>query len=190
MKAFEYVPEDIQRRAVDFLNKELFTTPIWLVNKSLAEKAALDPYNGICNIQASMLNRLLSARTFDKMVANELLNGSKAYTASEMFADLHKSIWADLSGGQRPDFCRRALQKAYVKALAGMIDKPRNDNANPLAALMGGASNDPSDAPAIARGELNDLRQRLVSAAGASSGLAKSHYQNLVALIDMAFEAK
>ena len=190
VKAFEYVPEDIQRRAVDFLNKELFTTPIWLVDKSLAEKAALNPYNGICNIQASMLNRLLSARTFDKMVGNELLNGSKAYTASEMFADLHKSIWADLSGGQRPDFCRRALQKAYVKALVGMIDKPRNDNANPLAALMGGASNDPSDAPAIARGELNDLRQRLVSAAGASSGSAKSHYQNLVALIDMAFEAK
>lgn len=183
VKAVEFVPKDIQKKAVAFLNKELFATPTWLTDNKLTEKASVNTFTYIFRVQSSILKRLISSRTLDKMTTNELLNGNKAYTSGEMFRDLKKGIWNDLRGGKRPDHNQRALQKVYVNALITMLDKPKN---NP----MSYSSDSPSEAPAIARGQLTELKRELTAAANASSGIYRSHYQNLKALIDTAFEAK
>lgn len=186
MKAVEYVPEDIQRRAVEFLNKHLFTTPTWLLDKTLVEICSADAYWGICSFQAEVLNRLISAHTFNKMMDNERLNGSKAYTPDEMFRDLHKGIWNSFNAGKQPDGCQRSSQKVYVNALINLLDKPRNGgNGNQQATTALG-----SDASAIARGELITLKSRLSGMANASTGLTKSHYQNLLYLIEDALDNK
>lgn len=191
VKAMEFVPKDIQKKAVDFLNKELFTTPTWLVDNKLSEKTGINAYSQIFRIQSNILKRLISARTLDKMTMNELTNGKKAYTASEMFTDLKRGIWSDLNGGKRPDFAQRGLQKSYVNALIAMLDKPQRSSTTgmgPIAAAP--AADSPSEAPAIARGQLMELRSALSGAASSSSGVLRSHYLNLKALIDNAFEVK
>ena len=188
VKAIEYVPKDIQKKAMAFLNKELFTTPAWLMDNKLTEKTKINTFNQIFRIQSNILKQLVSSRTLDKMTANELMNGNKAYTANDMFLDLKKSIWSDLRGGKRPDLAQRGLQKTYVNALVVMLDKPKNSGTNSI--LFAYISDSPSEAPAIARGQLTDLRRELTNAANASSGIYKSHYLNLKALIDAAFEVK
>ena len=188
VKAIEYVPKDIQKKAMAFLNKELFTTPAWLMDSKLTEKTKINTFNQIFRIQSNILKQLVSSRTLDKMTANELMNGNKAYTANDMFLDLKKSIWSDLRGGKRPDLAQRGLQKTYVNALVVMLDKPKNSGTNSI--LFAYMSDSPSEAPAIARGQLTDLRRELTNAANASSGIYKSHYLNLKALIDAAFEVK
>ncbi len=188
VKAIEYVPKDIQKKAMAFLNKELFTTPAWLMDNKLTEKTKINTFNQIFRIQSNILKQLVSSRTLDKMTANELMNGNKAYTANDMFLDLKKSIWSDLRGGKRPDLAQRGLQKTYVNALVVMLDKPKNSGTNSI--LFAYMSDSPSEAPAIARGQLTDLRRELTNAANASSGIYKSHYLNLKALIDAAFEVK
>ena len=35
---YEIVPEAKQKEAVDFLNKQLFTTPSWLINQDIFEQ--------------------------------------------------------------------------------------------------------------------------------------------------------
>lgn len=188
VKAIEYVPKDIQKKAMAFLNRELFTTPAWLMDNKLTEKTKINTFNQIFRIQSNILKQLVSSRTLDKMTANELMNGNKAYTANDMFLDLKKSIWSDLRGGKRPDLAQRGLQKTYVNALVVMLDKPKNSGTNSI--LFAYMSDSPSEAPAIARGQLTDLRRELTNAANASSGIYKSHYLNLKALIDAAFEVK
>ena len=188
VKAIEYVPKDIQKKAMAFLNKELFTTPAWLMDNKLTEKTKINTFNQIFRIQSNILKQLVSSRTLDKMTANELMNGNKAYTANDMFLDLKKSIWSDLRGGKRPDLAQRGLQKTYVNALVVMLDKPKNSGTNSI--LFAYMSDSPSEAPAIARGQLTDLRRELTNAANASSGIYKSHYLNLKALIDAAFDVK
>lgn len=154
------------------------------MDDKLTEKAGVNTFNYIFRVQSNILKRLLSSRTLDKMTTNELMNGNKAYTSNEMFQDLKKGIWNDLRGGKKPDLNQRALQKVYVNALIAMLDKPKSN-------AMGQHSSDsPSEAPAIARGQLVSLRSELNSAASASSGIYKSHYKNLKALIDTAFDAK
>lgn len=187
-KAIEYVPKDVQKKAVAFLNKELFTTPTWLMDNKLTERTKINTFNQVFRIQSNILKQLISSRTIDKMTANELMNGNKAYTANEMFLDLKKSVWSDLSGGNRPDLAQRSLQKTYVNALIVMLEKPINSGTN--AVLFAYMSDSPSEAPAIARGQLTDLKRELTAAASASGGIYRSHYLNLKALIDAAFEVK
>ena len=192
MKAVEYVPKDFQKKAVDFLNKELFTTPTWLMDDKLSERTGINTFNSIYRVQSSTLKQLLSSRTLDKMTDNELVNGAKAYTANDLFRDLKKSIWSDLQGGKKPDASQRSLQKTYVNALIGMLDKPKNSSGS-LGSLGGYslvAFDFPSEAPTIARGQLTDLKRDLTNAANASSGIYRSHYLNLKALIDAAFDVK
>ena len=190
-KAISYVDKETQRRAVSFLNKHLFTTPTWLVERDLVEKLGVSVDATIANLQATTLNKLINKRTFDKMTRNESLNGSKAYTADELFQDLGKTVWRDLNGGPRPDFPGRSLQKTYVTALIGCLDKTgASSSTSRVGGLTVVGTQVPSDAGAIARAELNRLKARLKSASASASGLTKAHYQNLVALIDQAFEAK
>ena len=181
--AVEFVPKEIQKKAMAFLNKELFTMPTWLMDSQLLEKAQVNTSSFIFSVQSGILKGLLSSRTLDKMTTNELMNGTKAYTSAEMFQDLRKSIWNDLRGGKRPDLNQRALQKVYVNSLTAMLEKPKT-NANQY------MPDSLSEASAIARGQLTDLRRDLVNAASASGGIYRSHYLNLKALIDTAFEAK
>ena len=192
VKAMEYVPKDIQRKAVTFLNKELFNTPTWLMDKKLAERTRINTYNSVFRVQSSILKQLLSKNTLDKMTNDELLNGTKAYTTNNLFTDLKKGIWSDLQGGKRPDYAQRNLQKVYVDALISMIDKPRGNSTSLLSMMTSALSSydAPSEAPTIARGQLIELRRSLAGAASASTGIVRSHYLNLQALIDAAFEAR
>lgn len=180
--AREFVPANIQKRAIAFLNEQLFTTPEWLINRQLMEKAKILPVNVICSLQSGVLARLINKNTLDKMSENEILNGKKAYTSAQMFNDLKKVIWSNLG---QSDIYKRNMQKAYVENLINMLDKKGNADKN-----ASGKRPAYSEAPAIAHGQLTELKRLATSAASMTSGTAKGHYQNLITLIDNALSNK
>lgn len=180
--AREFVPANIQKRAITFLNEQLFTTPEWLINRQLMEKAKILPVNVICSLQSSVLARLINKNTLDKMSENEILNGKKAYTSAQMFNDLKKVIWSNLG---QSDIYKRNMQKAYVENLINLLDKKGNADNN-----ASGKRPAYSEAPAIAHGQLTELKRLATSAANMTSGTAKGHYQNLITLIDNALSNK
>lgn len=180
--AREFVPANIQKRAIAFLNEQLFTTPEWLINHQLMEKAKILPVNVICSLQSGVLARLINKNTLDKMSENEILNGKKAYTSAQMFNDLKKVIWSNLG---QSDIYKRNMQKAYVENLINLLDKKGNADKN-----ASGKRPAYSEAPAIAHGQLTELKRLATSAASMTSGTAKGHYQNLITLIDNALSNK
>lgn len=180
--AREFVPANIQKRAIAFLNEQLFTTPEWLINRQLMEKAKILPVNVICSLQSGVLARLINKNTLDKMSENEILNGKKAYTSAQMFNDLKKVIWSNLG---QSDIYKRNMQKAYVENLINLLDKKGNADKN-----ASGKRPAYSEAPAIAHGQLTELKRLATSAASMTSGTAKGHYQNLITLIDTALSNK
>lgn len=180
--AREFVPASIQKRAIAFLNEQLFTTPQWLIDRQLMEKAKIVPVNVICSLQSGVLARLINKNTLDKMSENEILNGKKAYTSAQMFNDLKKVIWSNLG---QSDIYKRNMQKAYVENLINLLDKKGNADKNPS-----GKRPAYSEAPAIAYGQLSELKRLATSAASMTSGTAKGHYQNLIILIDNALNNK
>ena len=180
--AREFVPANIQKRAIAFLNEQLFTTPEWLIDHQLMEKAKIVPVNTICSLQSGVLSRLINKSTLDKMSENEILNGKKAYTSAQMFNDLKKVIWSNLG---QSDIYKRNMQKAYVENLINLLDKKGNADKN-----ASGKRPAYSEAPAIAHGQLTELKRLATSAASMTSGTAKGHYQNLITLIDNALSNK
>jgi hypothetical protein len=59
---YEATPKATQKEAVDFLNKQLFATPTWLLNKDILNKFS-NPGGGesLSTVQANTLKNLLSA---------------------------------------------------------------------------------------------------------------------------------
>lgn len=180
--AREFVPANIQKRAIAFLNEQLFTTPEWLIDRQLMEKAKILPVNVICSLQSGVLARLINKNTLDKMSENEILNGKKAYTSAQMFNDLKKVIWSNLG---QSDIYKRNMQKAYVENLINLLDKKGNADKN-----ASGKRPAYSEAPAIAHGQLTELKRLATNAASVTSGTVKGHYQNLITLIDNALSNK
>ena len=183
-KAREFVPESIQKEAMQFLDKQFFTTPSWLIDRQLIEKAAVNPVKDISSIQGLILAKLINTKTFGKMLEDEAYNGTNAYTVSDMLADLEKSIWSELDNGKQIDIYRRQLQKNYVVDLLDIANPREQDTLSKLLSGNRAGNQAISDAPAIARAHLLALDQRMKRAASSSSGIRHSHLLELTARID------
>jgi hypothetical protein len=174
----EFVSKEIQQKAVKFLNKQVFATPTWLIDKQLIEKAGVEPVTIIGNAQKSVIDRLISRNTLEKMTRNEAYNATKAYSANNLFDDLKKEIWSELKTGRSIDIYRRNLQKNYVNALISIITPKQGE---PVTV---------SDATGIARVQLMDLQQEIKRSIPVSTGTKKSHLVDLAAQIEKALDTK
>lgn len=184
---YEFVPAATQKEALAFLSTQLFNTPTWLVNKDIIEKLDINPVTSIGSIQRSVVQRLISKNTFDKMLQNEAFNGSTAFTPLQLLDYLKKSIWSELGTGKNVDIYRRNLQKFYIDAL---LDLANNAGGVRAALQPAGTSRSASDASGIARIHLLTLKSEIAKASVVSSGVTKAHFVDLLALINDTLDPK
>ncbi|MET0637598.1 MAG: zinc-dependent metalloprotease [Chitinophagaceae bacterium] len=191
---YEVVPKVKQREAVEFLNKQLFTTPSWLINEDLFAKTGGNAVSTIGRLQESVLNRIFSVRTMGKLIDAEAQNGTEAYTLVDLFADMKKGIWSELGTRGKIDVYRRNLQKSYINILTGLIAPPKNDGASLFTFTIGAppsASLDNSDIKSIVRAHLALIRAdiRLLSNSTADP-MTRYHLADIVSRIDSALDPK
>jgi len=117
------VPENKQADAVDFINKNLFETPTWLLEPNILRRfESAGAVERIRRAQVRSLNRLLDPSRLARVIENEALNGADAYSMLELMEDLHQGIWAELYSKQSIDTYRRNLQRAYVERLEFVLN--------------------------------------------------------------------
>jgi hypothetical protein len=189
---FETVPKLIQQQALDFLNKQIFQTPSWLLNKDIFDRTGGEPVDIIGKLQAATLNNLLSVNTINKLLRSESREGAKVFTAIDLFNGLNSYIWTELKSKATVTVFRRNLQKIYITnlvILAGLNKQQANANQQPNFP----PPPDPmtSDASSLARGELKNLQTQLTAALpGIKDKMTRWHYQDCLERIRMAFLAK
>ncbi len=187
---YEPTPDSIQKSAVAFLNKELFATPEWLLDKDILNKIS-NPVDAesITSIQVGILNSLLSADRMNRMAVNENRYGAKnVYTLDEMITDLSDGIWSELKTRKTIDGYRRSLQKAYVDALEGVVNpaKPKGSRAQTIL-----NNNWNTDAVSEARANLVMLKRKVDAAIpGTSDKMSKYHLQDVSNRIKKALDPK
>ncbi len=176
---YEPVPEDMQRKAVKFLNEEAFTTPQWLLNQDVLERIeASGAIERVQALQTRALENVLEKDRLRRMIANEEVNGNKAYTVIELMNDLRKGVFSELYSAKRTDGYRRNLQRSYVDAAAAYVNEL--DKMEDEEILK-------SDIIALMRGELQGLRNDINRRRNATShSLTKYHWNDLIARIDAA----
>src|SRR5574338_294455 len=141
---YEFTPKAKQANAVSFLNQQLFTTPTWLINNDIFARTGGNPLIIIGNIQTATLNRLFNNNTLGKLITAETELGNNAYRMTDLFNDLKKGIWSELTTRKPIDVYRRDLQKSYVEILINLLNPPVTLNVTLGGGGRGGAPATPS----------------------------------------------
>ncbi len=191
---YTHVAKEKQQRAMDFLRKQLFTTPQWLLDENIFNKIeAAGHIERIRSFQVRSLNNLLDFGRMARLIENEAINKGEAYSLLDMMTELRKSIWSELSRGVTTDVYRRNLQRAYVDRLAYLM----NDKQVPLTgfarffASRTDVNVSQSDIRSIARAELNNLRRDVRNAIGRTGDrMTRYHLQDIAERISLILDPK
>jgi len=155
-----HVPKEKQKAALKFLDKQLFDTPVWLLDKSIFERIE---YSGsierVRALQERTLKNLLSLGKMARLVENEVLNGSSAFKLTDLTKTVRNSIWKELSSGTKIDAYRRNLQRAHIDRLTYLMSAESQKKRRGGSYVKSTAVNtSQSDIRAVIRAELNTLK--------------------------------
>ncbi|CAL2076148.1 Zinc-dependent metalloprotease [Tenacibaculum sp. 190524A05c] len=189
------VSKSHQKNALRFINKELFTTPTWLIDKNIAEKTQFSGTGErIRSLQVRTLNRILKPGRMVRLVENETSNGAKAYTLLEMMNDLRRGVWKELySANKSVDAYKRNLQRAYLDRMDFLLNKAKNQRATNNGGYFKqtGVNVSQSDIKPVVRGELKRLKRDLQrNIAAARNTITRYHFQDAVDRINDILDPK
>ncbi len=176
---YTHVEKEKQKRAVQFLNDQLFATPNWLVDAEILGRIQQDGLvERMRGIQIRIVGRLTREDMLMRMIENEALNGSDAYSITELFGDMRKGVWGELYNGRKIDTYRRNLQKEHINRLGELMNLEEGKYAN-------------SDIPSVAMLSLNRLERDVRSGIGRQRDtISKAHLQDIQKRIDSILNPK
>lgn len=184
-----HVDKETQKRAMDFLQEQLFETPEWMINQEIFNKIEFDGnLERIRNMQQRSLNNILDFGRMARLMENEEVNGKDAYTLLDMMTELRQGIWSELSSGKRIDRYRRNLQRAYIERLEHLM----NEEQDQVPArwrnwiTQSDVNVSQSDIRPVVRGELNTLERQIRNSLNRSGDrLTRYHLQDALKRIDL-----
>ena len=169
----DYVPRTLQRQAVAWMGKQLFTAPLWLYPQDVIQLLGTDAYDEIQNRQQTQLTLLLSPGMIYNMHKNAQCS-SDPYPADEYLNDVFATIWKPLdTADQQQDNFRRQLQRTYVQLLGRCLNPTADDNKNSIVTTA-----QRSDAILFVEQHLDDVEKYLQQQS--ATGITGRHYQQLL----------
>lgn len=170
---------DKQKRAIAFLNEQLFETPEWLIDNEILGRIQSDGIvDRIKGLQTRTLTGLFSSDKVKRVLENESLNGNEAYKASQMMSDLRTGIFSELRTGKSIDTYRRNLQKAFVEQLGSLVTTENKDIRT-------------TDIPSLSRGNLVTLKAEINRGlARQGDQMSRYHLQDLASRIDQILDPR
>ena len=185
---YTHVEKSHQKNCIKFLNKNLFETPAWMIDKNILDKiqfaGAVDQVRGL---QSSYLNRILDFGRLARVIENEALNGSEAYSLDELMSDLKNGIFSELKNNSNIDIYRRNIQRAFIQRLGYLMKENQS-----IPSFFRSSSSitrvkvDESDIRSSTLGVLIDLRRELnkTQKKYSSNKSVKNHLLYCVGLIN------
>lgn len=189
---FENPGRDRQQMALDLLVDRLFTAGVLDMAPEVLQQMGTNgfghfgvsrtfggrfdyPYlENLIGLQGSVMGQLLNPSRLQRMRTLEARFGTgEVVTIPEMMDAITAAVWSDLEDGHI-SANRRDLQRAYLDAMSDLVVDPANGT--------------PADARAVARWQLEQLRERMGTASG-SDAYTAAHLNESMARIEKALEA-
>ncbi|MBO6532536.1 MAG: zinc-dependent metalloprotease [Muricauda sp.] len=170
-----------QRKLMEWLHKNIFETPEWLLDTSVLQNIDHTAYfENVRRVQSSQLNQLMGLETLGRLINSETTQDDN-YSAYEMLSDLRKGLWSEAYRSRNVELYRRNLQNTYLDYMADLLTDDDASNYNV----------ETSDVRTLVRGELTTLKRTLNRAKNANvNTMTKYHYENAIAKIDELFDSK
>jgi len=170
-EVYTHLAKSEQQKSVRWLNENVFTSPSWLIQSDIVKN--ISPSGSVEQIQkmqARQLRNVLSKSRLQRMIDNEALNGTAAYSLTTMLSDLRNGVWSEVRSAKPIDSYRRNIQRAHVIRLGE---------------LMNDESMLRSDIQAAARAELKAIQSLAKTRASSyGAGMNRYHLEDIVALVD------
>ena len=168
---YAMVPGEKQARALEYLNRQVFATPSWLLDADILDRfQGTGATDAVRARQAGALDQVLDVERMKRLVEQEAFHGGAAYSLGQMLDDLRGGVWTEATSGQATDAYRRNLQRAWLERMAALMEDE--------AALQ-------TDIAPFVRGQLRDLRTSLAAAEGGTNHRATQlHFQDAIVRID------
>jgi hypothetical protein len=125
---YRTVPREEQLRAMAWLDEHGFSTPGWLLDKSLLR--LLEHAGALERIRAyqgEAMDRFIQPNRFARMIEQEYFLGDSAYGPTEMMDDLRSMLWRELGDGASIDPFRRNLQRVYLDRIDWILHEAETD---------------------------------------------------------------
>lgn len=170
-----------QRKSMEWLHKNIFETPEWLLDTSVLQNIDHTAYfENVRRVQSSQLNQLMGLETLGRLINSETTQDDN-YSAYEMLSDLRKGLWSEAYRSRNVELYRRNLQNTYLDYMADLLTD--NDASN--------YDVETSDVRTLVRGELTTLKRTLNRVKNANvNTMTKYHYENAIAKIDELFDSE
>ena len=167
-----YTPVDrtTQRRALAWLNRNLFKEPVWLISPAYVRRLSRVPENLILNTGCDIIDDLTSAMTINLISKHSYLPGS--YKPMEYVNDLVGYLFSSTASGEKVNLWTKTLQRRAINNFVKAWRVTLIDEQRPycLAALQ-------------------KVRSRLQAAHPADAD-TRAHYQDLLMQIKLGMEGK
>ncbi len=175
-RVFTPVPKEEQQRAVAFLAERALATPTWLLDPEILRRISRGgEVDRVRSMQTRILHQLLDPARLRRLVEDELERGEEAYTLTELLADVQNAVWSVPSTPYS-----RGLQRAHVERLVWLATEES----------AGGVDLDTSDIRALARWQLERMKELLESQPDGLAPVLEAHAADLVARIEHALEER
>jgi hypothetical protein len=173
-RPYNPVPADRQRAALEYLEREVFQTPTWLIDPDILYRIeASGVQERIQERQATALDQVLDVNRMNRVIEQSALGEHDGYGLDELLSDVRSAVWGRLAPGDVADPFRRNLQRSYLDRMAALMEDP---------AALG------TDIAPLVRGELEELRA--AAAAGAPTAgdrVTRLHLEDVAARIESLF---
>ncbi|HET7360349.1 MAG TPA: zinc-dependent metalloprotease [Salinimicrobium sp.] len=176
---FVHVPTEKQEKAMQFLQNQLFTTPTWLIDRSIFNKIEFDGnVERISSLQERTLNNLLDFGRMARLIENHTINGDRAYSLLDMMTDLREGIWSELETGKEIGVYRRNLQRAYIDRMEYLMTEKQEPIPERYRDWITRSNIDvgQSDIRPAVRGELLVLQRNLENSLGRSNDTMTNYH--------------
>ena len=167
------VPKERQKRALSFLDEQIFHKPTWLVDVPYIWDVTDTPDNGLYTLLDNVVSpsNLLSIQKLSRL-AQFAEYDSANYSPEEYLDDLAGLVFAELGRGGRVDSYRRHLQRRYVTSAISVVTSDAARTA---------------DARNLLVGQLLDIQKRAAKAKSSDTA-TQAHWQTLARQIETALK--
>tara|TARA_B100000787_G_scaffold159892_2_gene138484 strand:- start:66975 stop:69416 length:2442 start_codon:yes stop_codon:yes gene_type:complete len=167
---YEVLSEEKQKEAMNWLHTNVFTNQKWLIPNEIIKNIKPSGYaETILKLQNRQLSSLLNYQRLLRMVNAEVTE-KYFYATTDMIGDLRQGIFSEAKISKNIAIFRRNLQKSFIERMRTLMNTKEIKN---------------SDLFSIIRGELDDLKNQLTTAANRNiNKITKYHYNDCVARIN------
>ena len=180
-KPYEVAPASIQKEAVNWISRQLFTAPMWLYPTNITEITGTDASASIEQEQQRVLKIMMTPAILNK-IYNDSFSSAQAYQVDDYLNDVFQTVWKPLNSKNAiQNKVRRSLQRAYLDNLNDILNPSAkaggNESATRAASTSRSASN---DIQLYVQQQLAKVKKFCQQQAATTSGINMLHFKDLL----------